>query len=130
MNSGAVLKRGLRGDGDFSMQTMSELLAKFGGSEAILKRTIQTYLDFWPSEYEAFLSALQDQDSEAVAKKAHRIKGFVGYFSSDETYDLVVSIEHAAKADDLGEVEKLNQSFSKELNSMSEELTEMVKTLA
>lgn len=112
------------------MQTMNELLAKFGGSEPILKRTIQTYLDFWPSEYQAFLEALEENDSAAVAKKAHRIKGFVGYFSSEDTYNLVVSIENAAKSNDLPQVQELNETFAAELDKLSSHLTEMAKTLA
>lgn len=112
------------------MQTLDQLLAKFGGSADILKRTIKTYLDLWPSEYEAFLSALEAKDGALVAKKAHRIKGFLGYFSSDDTYNLVVSIEDAAKAGKLEEVEQLNQTFAKELELLSESLTEMAQTLA
>lgn len=112
------------------MQTLDQLLTKFGGSHEILKRTINTYLDLWPSEYEAFLSALKDEDPALVAKKAHRIKGFVGYFSSDATYNLVVSIEQAAKADNLNEVRELNETFARELENLSVSLTEMSQALA
>lgn len=111
------------------MIATDELLRKFGGSTSLLRVTIETYLSTWSGEFAAFGKALAERDESAVLKRAHTIKGFLGYLADDATVQLAGAVEKAAKEKDLDTVGQLAPQLHERLHQLTGHLTAVLRSL-
>ncbi len=81
--------------------SVDRLLPSFGGDVEILERIASVYLERTPELMDAIRTALLAEDTAALAKAAHRLKGSIVLFDVREATAAVSRLIETAKAADL-----------------------------
>jgi two-component system, sensor histidine kinase and response regulator len=83
-----------------SMTDIDPLIEAVGGNVQLLERVSEAFAKQNPLLMNAMHAAVRENDSEALARAAHTMKGAVSNFDGDPSYDLAVMVEDCAKAKD------------------------------
>jgi CheY-like chemotaxis protein len=98
-------------------------LERLGGDEALLSDVIQCFLDDCPLRLTAIKSAVDRQDTAAVAREAHSLKGAAGNLSAVGLFEAAQVLERLAAE---GRLEVLEPAWRR----LSDEAAHVLDTLA
>ena len=89
---------GDRKEGDPDRKTV---MARLGGDELLLGDIVRIFLEEVDQSLESITRAVEDNDAEALERRAHALKGSVGYFTEGPAFRAAVELVQMARARDL-----------------------------
>lgn len=100
------------------------------GDDDIVIETTKTFLENAPDALEKIQTAYSNQDWEALAKQAHKIKPNLQYMGMERARELILEIEEQSKSenisDDLGKkIDEFTSICSEGLEELSEKVAEL-----
>jgi HPt (histidine-containing phosphotransfer) domain-containing protein len=95
------------------------LVELFGNNPATIAEIEREFLD---TARVVEKEIVNTTDVGAIARAAHRLKGASGMISASQLYTISEAIERAAKAGDLPGVRRLQETFSREVERVAEQV--------
>ena len=108
----------------------AELLERVDNDTAFLAETIDMLTSDGPPLLDELRKALAAQDAPAVGRTAHSIKGMVSNFCATQAHTAAQRVEQFGKSGDLVAAPAAVQTLFDELDSLTRELIEFVKSKA
>lgn len=89
----------VQGSGDFSPTTfnLSGTMETVMGSEALFQQIADMLIESSPHHIAKIKEAIAGNDSGALEREAHSLKGAVGNFGADDVYDAAFHLEELGK---------------------------------
>jgi len=100
----------------------TDLVARVGGDEALLKRMIGTFLRDTPKRLAAISAALRRKDAADLASLAHALKGSVSIFGAEAARLQCQELQELGRAGDLTGADRLLTSLKEEIANLLENL--------
>ncbi len=105
-----------------------ELLAQFGGVPRVLERVVSGFLKAMPTQLSEIRQALKTADEKNLSRKAHSLKGSIGYFCQGDLYALVLNLESAAQVGDLAQAADLIPRIEEESQRLTTHLNSIIRS--
>jgi signal transduction histidine kinase/DNA-binding response OmpR family regulator len=109
-----------------SLVDRDALLRQVGGDTELLRRMVSIFLTDAPQRLDAIRAAVESQNSESLARLAHRLKGAVSNFSSESVSRSVRQLEILAERRDFSNALAAYQDLEKMIERLTPELTELI----
>jgi two-component system sensor histidine kinase/response regulator len=94
-----------------------DLLRSMGPADgSLLAKAVQAFLDEAPAYMAALQQATDDEDSEALRRAAHRLKGAAANVGATTTASLCAELESLAVAGDLGRAPEMVRAVEGQLD--------------
>jgi HPt (histidine-containing phosphotransfer) domain-containing protein len=103
------------------------LLARAGGSPALMHEIIGLFLEDCPRLLTAIQSGLADGDATAVYKAAHTLKGSAGNFGGENVVAVIQRLEASAREGDLSACRQVLANLETTIGQLTDELTTISK---
>jgi HPt (histidine-containing phosphotransfer) domain-containing protein len=101
----------------------AELLSRVGGDTQLLKQLVELFLRESPPMMEGIRKALKEQDSGALEKAAHTLKGSVGNFAAKEACEAALKLERLGRAQALDGAEEAFRDLERKIERLKLVLT-------
>lgn len=98
---------------------VAEALARAGGSEKLLHRVCQVFLDNLPRMWAAIQTAVASRDASAIQLAAHTLKGSAGPIGAQAVTAVTRDLEMMAKSGKLDGVELAAETLELELKRLT-----------
>jgi PAS domain S-box-containing protein len=102
-------------------------LARVEGDVGLLAELASLFVSDCPAMQSAIHEALERQDSEALARAAHAMKGSVGNFAAKKAFDAALKLELMARRGDLTHAAEAAAALDEALRELCQALEEVVK---
>jgi signal transduction histidine kinase/DNA-binding response OmpR family regulator len=109
-----------------SLVDRDALLSRVGGDTELLRRMVSIFLTDAPERLGAIRAAVESQNSESLARLAHRLKGAVSNFSSESVSRAVRQLEIMAEQRDFSNALAAYQDLEKMIEQLTPELVELI----
>jgi HPt (histidine-containing phosphotransfer) domain-containing protein len=103
------------------------LMERFGGME-LLPRFYGHFHEQLPSQLVAIQEALQKQDSKELEETAHRLKGAIANFSTDEAFTVAAELEKMGRENKIDNASAQFERLKLSLDSFNIEMTEFLES--
>jgi signal transduction histidine kinase/CheY-like chemotaxis protein len=100
----------------------TEILARIGGDEKLLKRMIGTFLRDTPKRVSGMASALRRKDAQALASLAHALKGSVSIFGAEAARKLAERLQELGRDSNLSPTAGILASLKEEIANLQANL--------
>lgn len=111
------------------MGLLEDLLPKFGNHAMILEKSLEAYLATLPEQRSALSTALASENRDDLKKAAHRIKGSLGYFGSDDMVAQCQQIEESSASAPLDELRTKVSELDDRIEKLSHDLQALMADL-
>ena len=111
------------------MPVSDALLARVGGSQAVLEEIIDLFLEDSPKLLEDIRRALQNGDAQAAYRATHTLKGSIGNFDAHDAVAIAQRLEARAREGDLQAASTVFTMLEKETNALLAALAGTKETL-
>jgi HPt (histidine-containing phosphotransfer) domain-containing protein len=101
---------------------LTQALARAGGSEKLLHRVCQVFLDNLPRMWAAIQTAVANGDAAAIQQAAHTLKGSASLLGAHAVTEAARDPENTAKSGKLDGLEL--ESLDHELKRLTDEVAE------
>jgi hypothetical protein len=101
----------------------SVLLSFMGGDEKFLSQMCALFLATYPAYISQIRDAIARDDSEALARAAHTLRGSGGYFFPESALTIIIDLEKISHRRDLKSAPARLVDLEAELNRMKPELS-------
>ena len=101
---------------------LEKALSQVGGDRDMLKEIIAIYGDEYPKQLQQIQEARERNDAVTVAQVAHTIKGAVGNFGAQATFEAALNLEKIAKSGNISEAGRAFEVLKTELERLNREL--------
>jgi HPt (histidine-containing phosphotransfer) domain-containing protein len=101
------------------------LLGRVAGDRALLRELVAIFTEDAPGMLERIAGALAADDSAAVAKAAHALKGSVGVFSAGPAAGAAAELEQLARSGELSAAGRTYATLEREVARLAEELARL-----
>ena len=105
----------------------AEMLDRMMGDENLLTEIIGSFLEEAPHRIAALKEALATQDAPLVQREAHKLKGEAAEVSAAALRDVVVQVEKAGAAEELGEAASLIAKIDEQFEVLRKTLARLEK---
>lgn len=105
-----------------SMVDYEGSLKRLGGSVELFKELIKIFNTDGPVLLNQMAVMINDQDTAAVQRAAHSLKGLMSNFGATDCCQMAQQIETSCKVGDLENVKLLQRKLSPEVENLSVEL--------
>jgi len=75
----------------------TEALNRIGGDEELLREMIDLFISCSGEDLSELEKAMESRELESIRRNAHRIKGSIGNFGTNEAYKAAYALEMCAK---------------------------------
>lgn len=100
----------------------TELLNKLEGDEALLRELIDIFREQSGPDLQEVLNAVSRQDAEALYRAAHKLKGTVSLFGSEETTEAALALEVMGRDGDLSQAQTALACLQQRLERLQQSL--------
>jgi signal transduction histidine kinase/DNA-binding response OmpR family regulator len=100
------------------MPVSDSLLARVGGSQAILEEIIDLFLEDSPKLLSDIRRAIDNRDAQAAYRAAHTLKGSIGNFEAHDAVAIAQRLEARAREGNLEAAAEVFTMLEKETNSL------------
>ncbi|MCE5314820.1 MAG: response regulator [Armatimonadota bacterium] len=102
-------------DAESHVFDLNSALARLDGDRLLFQEITGLFLDDCPRLASAIREAITNQDSNALERSAHALKGAVSNFSSGPAFDLSLKLERTGRSGDMSEAESIFESLEIEV---------------
>jgi CheY-like chemotaxis protein len=95
-----------------------EALARVDGDEALLAEMVDIFREEFPDMMKAIEQAVAQRDADALSRAAHRLKGAVGNFSAQATFEAALRLETMGRQNDLAAVDETYGELVQEIERL------------
>ena len=95
-----------------------QTLERLGGDESLLHEIVQIFLDEIPQRMASLQKAVAVEDTQAIGRIAHTLKGEFGYLGLTEASTIVQALEHADVSDVPATIVHLHARLKEELSKV------------
>jgi two-component system, sensor histidine kinase and response regulator len=107
----------------------AEVLERLGGDEYLLQES-QIFLKESPKLMQKLRDGITGDDSEAVMRAAHTLKGELGYLGNEEATQAVLELEHMGREKNLSQAVDVFNSLERELDTLHLEMKEPARAIS
>ncbi len=93
-------------------------LARVDGDEELFKEMVELFLDDYPKRLSEMLDAISKGDNKVLERAAHTLKGSIGNFSVNQSYEAALKLEEIGRNGDLSKAEEACNSLKKEIERL------------
>jgi two-component system, sensor histidine kinase and response regulator len=112
-----------------AMPVSDALLARVGGSQAVLEEIIDLFLEDSPKLLDDIRRALQKGDAQAAYRATHTLKGSIGNFDAHDAVAIAQRLEARSREGDLAAATAVFAMLEKETNTLLAALAGTKETL-
>jgi HPt (histidine-containing phosphotransfer) domain-containing protein len=109
-----------------SLVDRQALLMQVDGDTELLRRMVSIFLADAPERLGALRAAVESNNSESLAKLAHRFKGAVSNFSSEAVTNAALRLETLARERDLSDASAAYKDLENMVERLTPELAELI----
>ena len=109
-----------------SLVDRQALLMQVDGDTELLRRMVSIFLADAPERLGALRAAVESNNSESLAKLAHRFKGAVSNFSSEAVTHAALRLETLARERDLSDASAAYRDLENMVERLTPELAELI----
>jgi signal transduction histidine kinase/CheY-like chemotaxis protein len=109
-----------------SLVDRQALLMQVDGDTELLRRMVSIFLADAPERLGALRAAVESNNSESLAKLAHRFKGAVSNFSSEAVTNAALRLETLARERDLSDASAAYKDLENMVGRLTPELAELI----
>jgi PAS domain S-box-containing protein len=102
-------------------------LARVEGNADLLKDLVEMFNSDWPQLMTDIRAAVATKDQHRLEKAAHTLKGMVGIFHAQPTFDAAFCLEKMGRSGELGAVKEALASLEHEMTRLPPALAELVR---
>jgi HPt (histidine-containing phosphotransfer) domain-containing protein len=99
-------------------------------SEALFQQIAEMLIENCPNHIAKIKSAINENDSDALEREAHSLKGAVGNFGADNAYEAAFHLEKLGKNGDMASAAEGLSNLEKELGELITELKLVLRRMA
>ncbi len=114
------------GEGPQAAPGFNYAAALAGADRETVEIIAEIFLDTWPRDLSRIKEASISGDPAAVERIAHSLKGSLGTFAAEPAIRVAAAIELAARQQNLGDLDDALASLTRELESLSPHLRQIV----
>lgn len=107
---------------------LARAVERVGGDIELLRELADLFLQTYPDTIASLQQAVRAKDAHLVQTSAHRLKGGLGNFFSQEVYDAALSIEQMGRAKSLDGVAELLEELLPKLDSFVNSLSTFARS--
>ncbi len=107
----------------------NSVLEGVAGDRELLEELVNIFFETSPDMLENIRKALENGDTETLARAAHSLKGSVGTFGARHAYDLAYQLELLAKDGKLEEAAKVKVVLEEEINKLQPALQSLLQQI-
>ncbi len=97
---------------------LAAALERVGGDQELLEEVAQLFLDTSPDLFTAIGHAVEARDARALERAAHTLKGSVGNFGADATFQAALQLEKMGRSGNLTGVDEAYHALETEMNRL------------
>jgi len=105
---------------------VSELMERVAGDIALLGHLVEIFFRDYESCETSMKTAIQQADSEALQKWAHRLKGALGNFAAHSAFEYASKLEQCGIDSNFQSAEDLLRKLNNEVDQVREKLTSLL----
>lgn len=105
------------------------LFNHFDGDGKLLRAIVEPFINDCPKMLAEIHKALADNNSKALERAAHTLKGTVSIFAAKETFDTALKLEAMAEHEDLFSAESVYYRLEKEMEKLKQTLMTIIDSI-
>jgi HPt (histidine-containing phosphotransfer) domain-containing protein len=107
----------------------NQLFNRFDGDGKLLRTIIETFLYDCPKIMSDIYQSLADNDSKALERAAHTVKGTVSIFAAKAAFDTALKLETMAEHNNLASTKEVYYRLAKEMEKLKKALVTIISTI-
>jgi HPt (histidine-containing phosphotransfer) domain-containing protein len=104
---------------DSDLFDRNQALALVDGDESLFRELSGLFAQQWSGQLLAVREAIAENDSEALARGAHRLKGSAGAFGNGPAFDKAAEIESLARNGNLARACESLEALEREMRNLA-----------
>ena len=107
----------------------TEILQRVGGDEVLLKEIVDLFIADHPRLVSEIRTAIREGDAQELEKAAHALKGSVGNFASESTFQAALRLETMGRNRDMAQAPEAMIILEDKIHQLREQLVSLIEEL-